>query len=721
MKQVFLSGQGQIDVFDAPIPGRLSGSLLVRNACSLISIGTEGAAITKYDGIKGLYEKALSSRGRLDQVWNMAKGQGITSTMNLIQNKLKDYTPIGYSSAGIVLETDSDCLEFRPGQRVACMGAGFANHAEYVVIPGNLAVTVPENVTFDEAAFAAIACIAMQGIRRLELSPGEKIAIVGLGLIGQVALRLVAAMGYQVYGLDVDEKRVMKAKQAGFIRVINSALVDPVQSVLSATNGVGVDGVVICASAKVDSVINQAFDLCRKRGRVSVVGDVGLGLERAKMYAKELEVRLSCSYGVGRYDQEYEIEGRDYPLPYVRWTERRNLEYFLNLLEEKRLDLSDLISEKISINEAGQAYKLIKSADTDIYGVLLDYHIPSRPVLPEGAFKCHYNVPVNVAKGRLHVGLIGVGGYAKNVHIPNIRKLNNIIIKGVVSKSGASAAVAARKVNASYASSDVTQLLNDREIDAVIISTRHSSHAKLVLDSLAAGKHVFVEKPMAITVKDCLRIVEAQRDGGCIVRVGYNRRFSPYLQQMKKAIGGGPKVFNMRINVGAISRHWSSAAEEGGRLMGEGVHFFDLGNWIIEDIPKTVIAQYMGDPHVSNADVAVSVGYEDGSIVNIVYTTVGHTGLGKEYFEIFGNGRAVIVDDYKKIVMFGCGSQRARKGKGDKGQLAAMKEFSQAILEGAGGGGADSLAGLWATAIAEAALKSAITGCVISMEEFVKC
>ena len=516
MKQVFLSGQGQVEVIETPLPARLHGGILVRNAFSLISAGTEGAAVTRKDGVKGLYEKAMNSRDKLGQVWDMVQSQGMASTKALIQNKLGDFNPIGYGCSGVVLEVDNEGLGFRPGQRVVCMGTGFANHAEYVVVPKNLAVALPESVGLEEASFGAIACIAMQGIRRLELSPGERIAIVGLGLIGQIALRLAVAMGYQAFGFDIDECRVVQAqKHAGAKLVLNSAASDPLSAVMENTSGAGVDGIVICASGKVDSIINQAFTMCRRRGRVSVVGDIGLGLERAKMYAKELEVRLSCSYGVGRYDPSYELEGQDYPLPYVRWTECRNLEYFIELLADKRLSIGDLVTRKFEVESTKQAYGLIKSGGTNVYGVLLDYGLPAQPKLPSLPFTCRYDVPLLQNGGQVvRLGLVGVGAYAKNIHVPNIQKIASLTILGVASKSGASAAVVARKVKAEYATSDVGELLKDDRVDAVVISTRHSSHAKLVLDALAAGKHVFVEKPMATTVDDCLKIVEAQREAG---------------------------------------------------------------------------------------------------------------------------------------------------------------------------------------------------------------
>ena len=716
MKQVFLSGKGQVELFDVPVPGRMKGSILVQNAFSLISAGTEGGAITKSSGIIGLYEKIVKSRDKANQVWQMVQSQGLSSTLGLIKNKLGDYTPLGYSCSGVVLEVEDEHLGFQPRQRVACMGTGFANHAEYVVIPKNLAVALPQNVSFEDASFAALGCIAMQGIRRLELSPGEFIAVVGLGLIGQIVLRLAKAMGYQVCGFDIDERRVEHARQHGAANVMSSIAGDPVSMVMDLTSGTGADGVIICASSKEDSIINQSFRMCRKRGRVSVVGDVGLKLERARMYAKELEVRLSCSYGVGRYDPEYELKGIDYPLPYVRWTERRNLEYLLRLLAEGQIGFSDLVSAKISINKASRAYSLIKSGNSGVYGVLLDYHLPHKASLPNDAFICKYEEKAQAAgHDVLRIGMIGVGGYAKNVHVPNIMASDNMEIRALASKSGTSAAVIAKKVKAVYATSDIAKMLSDTNLDAVVISTRHATHAKFAVEALEAGKHVFVEKPLAITVEDCWKVVEAQQKANRIVRVGFNRRFSPFLNNMKHAVGKGKKIFTMRVNTGDIGAHWSNTVEEGGRLLGEGVHFFDLANWVMDCKPLYVVARFLGEPDLLNPNVSVSISYEDGSLANITYVTVGHSGRGKEFFELFGNGRTVVVDDYKVIKSYGCKVTCKRKDKGNKGQKEAMQEFATASLTGNGGGGADAMAGLLATAICKAVLRSAITGKAVNI------
>lgn len=720
MKQVFLSGKGQVELTDVPVPSRRGGSVLVRNAFSLISAGTEGAAITRSDGVRGLYEKVNQSRDKFGQVWQMAQSQGISSTTALVQNKLSDSTPIGYSAAGVVLEIDSEDVGFDVGDRVACMGTGHANHAEFITAPKNLTVRLPASVPFESASFGAIACIAMQGIRRLELAPGERVGIVGLGLIGQICFRLATAMGYRAYGFDIDDERVRMAMQASPSQtVLNSASSDPVAYAKDMTEGHGMDGVVICASSKSGGIVNQAFEMCRTRGRVSIVGDVGLDLKRAQMYAKELEVRMSCSYGVGRYDASYELGGLDYPFSHVRWTERRNLEYFISLLDSGQLDLTDLITNKIVIDDASKAYALIKSSRTDVYGVLLDYKLPETPKLPENAYVV--DVTARAEKtGSLGIGVIGVGMYAKNIHMPNLKKLRDVDLRVVASQSGGSAGVIARRFEVAKATSDTAEVFADSGVNAVVIATRHSSHSRLVLDALGADKHTFVEKPMATSVADCLRIVKIQRSAGLVVRVGFNRRFSPMLRQMKKAVGEGRKLFNIRVNVGAIGQHWSNTAEEGGRLMGEGVHFFDLANWMTDSVPVSVTAQFLGEPDALNPDVSLTIRYENGSIANISYVTVGHTGRGKEFYELFGNARSAMVDDYRTCKVFGApAANKLRRLGRDKGQFGAMQEFVNAARTGVSDGGADAVAGLWATAIAEAVVQSAKQGKAVNMADFI--
>ncbi len=713
MKQLFLSGKGEISVQEAPLPGRLPGSVLVRNRYSLISSGTEAAAVSRRGGWWGVLEKAWRSGDKLRKVWDLARRQGMRAAWQAVRSKLDDFTPVGYSSCGQVVETDEATSDFRPGDWVACMGTGFANHAEHIVVPSNLAAKLPEGVAPDEASFAALACIAMQGIRNLELTPGETVAVIGLGLIGSLAAVLARAMGYTVCGIDLSSQRAARCQSDFGITAWNLDN-DVRAAVKRLTGGQSADGVILTAATKSSEPVNLAFDLCRARGAVSVVGDVGLELDRAKMYRKEIGLRVSCSYGPGRYDHGYELDGRDYPLALARWTERRNLQCFLGMLADRRIDIRPLISRTFSIDEGAAAFALLKKADADVYGVLFDYgEAPAAPKpVARSAYVLQTHVPTQlIGSDRVRIGLIGCGGFAKGVHVPNLLRLKQqFSIAGVASRSGASAAVVARRFGIPVATSDHQVLLDDSDIDAVLISTRHASHARLTLEALDAGKHVFVDKPLCLSVEDGVQIEAAAREKGLVVRVGFNRRFAPQLVGMREALdGNGPRLFTCRVSVaGEHADHWSNAPEEGGRFLGEGVHFLDLCNWFAGSAPQSIAAQFLGPPSATNPNALVSVSYPDGSAANVIYTTSGHTGIGKEHFEAHGCGRSARCQDFRKLELFGSAARTTSRGRGDKGHLASLNEFYSSVRGIKPHGiGADARAGTLATWMALAALQSA--------------
>lgn len=723
MKQVFLSGTGEVKVFDVPIPGRLRDSVLVRNAFSCISSGTESASVSRRGGLLGLYEKARTSKDAAAKIWKLIETKGYSQTWERIWDKISDYSPLGYSCAGWVVEADNDRMPFKQGQPVACMGSGLANHAEYVVIPRNLFAPVPEGVSLDEASFAAIGCIGLEGIRRLESAPGERIGVLGLGLIGQVCVKILAALGHDVYGMDVNENRAAKAREMAGVQAWSLASADSITKVMDLTNGEGLDGVVVCAATSHSDPINLAFDLCRKRGRVSMVGDVGLSLDREKMYEKELELRMSCSYGPGRYDPDYEMRSHDYPLAYVRWTERRNLEYFLYLLSTGRLSLKPLISALYKADEAPAAYARVKKGDPGTFAVLFDYGRPSEELASLSARverSVRYPQPTRtVADRTIRLGLIGVGRHAKETHVPNIKKMKGTFtIQGIATRSGATAGTAALRNGAAIATSDHRDLLAAEDIDAVLIATRHTTHARFVKEALDAGKHVFVEKPMALTMEDAQEVVEKSVEKGLVVRVGFNRRFSPWINAMRNAIGtDGVRVFSARVNTGIIPGDWSNTAEEGGRVLGEAVHFFDLCNWFMMAEPVSIFAAFAGEETVIDPDVVVQIRYPGGSVGQVLYTALGSAQMGKEYFEAFGNGRAARSDDFKSFSSYGATQSVGWGERGNKGHAAELKEFAAAIrgekfpIEGA-----DARAGLVATWMALACYKSATTGCEIKLD-----
>lgn len=712
MKQVFLSGKGEVEVFDVPIPGRIPNAALVKTAFSLISTGTEGSAVSSRGGWLGVLEKAVQSQNRIHQIWSMAKNDGIGSAWEAVHRKLNDYVPIGYSCAGQVVEINGSESSIKPGDFVACMGAGFANHSEYVVVPTNLISVIPREVSCEEAAFGAIASIAIQGIRRLELSPGEWVGILGLGLIGQITAQLLTAMGYRCVGLDLLPQRAAKAKElAGIDDAWSIDSGDSLGRALSLTNGNGLDGMIICASSKSSHPVNLAFDLCRKRGRVSLVGDIGLELAREKMYQKELELRMSTSYGPGRYDEKYEVRGQDYPLPYVRWTEGRNLGFVLDLLCREKIRFRPLISNVFPVDRAKEGYAQIKKGDPDTYGVLIKYGTEEQKqngFLDGSSIRYRKQIArprssAFVKNGMIRLGIIGCGSFVRNVHIPNLRRLSKRYqVAGISSRTGASAAIIAKREGYETATSDHRIILDDPSTDAVLIATRHATHAQHILDALDAGKHVFVEKPMCITMEEGERIVAKAAEKDLVVRVGFNRRFSPYLNLMKEEVGQtGARMFFGRVNIGSISSDWSNTPEEGGRLLGEGVHFFDLCNWFIGQEIESVHSAIAGERKNTNPNVMVQIQYVGGCSAQILYTSLGNVLAGKEYFEAHGNSRSVIMDNFQSIKVYGGKDRSSRQDRGDKGHLAELEEFAAAIH----GStypifGADAVAGLIATEIA---------------------
>jgi predicted dehydrogenase/threonine dehydrogenase-like Zn-dependent dehydrogenase len=699
IRQIFLGGDGQPVLLNAPVPRLIANSVLIETTYSLISTGTERAALTKRSGIRGVWEKAVSSRERIDQAIRLVKSQGLKSTATLVRQKITDATPLGNSCSGRVVEVCGRGLPFAVGDRVAAMGTGFANHADWNVVPRNLACRIPDGVSDQDAALGALASIALQGIRRLELSAGENVGVVGLGLIGQLCVRILQALGFRAFGTDIASEKVERANAGGAYTWMSG---DDDRMVFRETDGVGLDGVVICASSSDPAVINRAFELCRKRGRVAVVGSVNLDLAREKMYAKELEVRLSCSYGPGRYDAGYETLGMDYPIEHARWTEGRNLQLFLKLLHEKRLSVADLISQSVPIEDFSRAYARVRDGDPKLYGLVLDYgkSPAAEPKTPQSTVQLRGAPPV---EGKVRLGLIGAGAYTKNVHVPNIKALSDVFaIEAIASRSGGTAAAIAKNCNPRFVTSDYRALLDDPAIDAVLIATRHAAHGNIILDALDAGKHVYVEKPMTTDMVEADAVCRKVNETGLCLRVGFNRRFSPFCLPFRELVGDPrPAMLSIRVNIGAIGAHWSASAEEGGRFLGEGVHFIDLANWIMAEFPEHVCAVCADREQPLSPNMSLLLRYPSGATAAIVYTSLGHADMGKEYFEVFCDGRSLRCDDFRTLQSFGKMRKLPTVRKGDKGQRRAMEEFAYAVMgRDYPVQGADARAGREATKIA---------------------
>jgi polar amino acid transport system substrate-binding protein len=625
---------------------------------------------------------------------------GVAATARMVLERLDAPIALGNGCAGTVLEVAAGVSEFRPGDAVACAGGGYATHSEIIFVPANLCVKLPryrapepggrEAIGFDHAAFATLGAIALQGIRQSEATVGDTVAVLGLGLVGLLTAQILQAAGCRVVGVDPDPARVQLASECGAqFAVIGGKLEERAEldaAIARATRGRGVDAVIITAATPSNDPIALAGSVCRDRGRVVIVGAVGMDAPRDLYYEREIEIRFSRSYGPGRYDPSYEEQGVDYPIGYVRWTERRNMEAFLDLLAERKLDLDKLITHRFSIEQAETAYDLLTGKTPGPYvAILLTYSEPGARAT-ENLLK-PVPLPAVTQRGRVSLGLIGAGSFARSVLLPALRDLPDASLRAVAAASGPSAEHTGRRYGFQYATCDYRQVIADAEVHAVIIATRHNLHARLVTEALQAGKHVLVEKPLCLTESELQEIIAAhsaaQQRGGTCLMVGFNRRFAPLVKTAQAHLRerGGPMLVQYRVNAGNLpASHWTQSAEEGGgRILGEVCHFVDLVGYLVGARPTRVFAQ------AANADtVVVTLGYDDGSVGSIQYVSLGHPDLPKERLEIFAGGDCAVIDDFRRAEWF---SQRGgRKSLGgsrqDKGHRAELAAFVQAVAAG---------------------------------------
>jgi predicted dehydrogenase/threonine dehydrogenase-like Zn-dependent dehydrogenase len=701
MKQVCLAN-AQIAVVDVPPPVCGRGGVLVRTSHSLISTGTE-ISTTGGGGGESLIVKAIRNPHLVRKVIERMGTTGVRQTVDLVRSRVQSSLALGYSAAGEVVEVGGDITEFRPGDRVACAGAGYANHAEYNFVPLNLAVKVPDNVPLSDAAFATLGAIALQGVRRLNPTLGEQIVVVGLGLIGQMTAQLLRLSGCQVFGVDLLPSRVTLAKDLGMDDGMRPGETDPTAAIQAWTKDRGADGVVICATGGDFALLNRSFDYCRRKGRVVLVGDVPIRIARDKIYKKELDFLISCSYGPGRYDKVYEELGIDYPIGYVRWTEGRNLEEIVRLLGTGSLEVAPLIGHTFPVERAVDAYQSLQSGERPI-AVLLDYGLGADATPP--AARALQLRSASPASGRVRVGVIGAGGFFRAVHLPILAKHEGFEIRSIASRTGLQLRDLAIRHNVPTVTTDANDVLNDRDVDAVLIATRHDLHASLALRALDAGKHVFVEKPMGLTTEQCEQIVDAVRRSGLLLAVGFNRRFSPHAARAKALLRNRePKTIIYRVNAGALPPdHWlRDPVEGGGRLTGEGVHFFDFMRWLAGADPVAVhaaSAMLHGETDPDNVGAAVTFG--DGSLGVLVYVASGHPDLGKERVEMFSGGSSLVLDDFRSLDVHGAAAGGHKSRVVEKGHKEILDNFYRAI-RGEEALGVTAQDGLWATWCAEQA------------------
>lgn len=678
MKQILQNlSTGQSELVEAPAPQPRKGALLIDTTASLISTGTERMLVDF--GKAGLIAKARSRPEKVCQVLDKVATDGLMTTVDAVRSKLGQPIPLGYCNVGVV--RDSGAEGFRAGDRVVSNGP----HADVVSVPKNLGARIPDTVSDEAAAFTVVASIGLQGIRLAAPSLGECFVVTGVGLIGLLTVQMLRAQGCRVLAIDFDLAKLELARRFGAETCNPGAGEDPVAAGMAFSRGVGVDGVIVTASTKSSDPITQAARMSRKRGRIILVGVTGLELNRADFYEKELTFQVSCSYGPGRYDPAFEDQGQDYPLAFVRWTEQRNFEAVLDMLASGALDVAPLISHRIPIEEAPRAYELL-STDKAALGIILTYghdvsarHVREVPLAPSAP----------APAGKPVVGFVGAGNYASRMLIPAF-KAAGAQLHTISSAGGTNAVVHGKRTGFAKASSDTDALIADPEVNTVAIVTRHNSHARFAAQALRAGKHVFVEKPLAMTLEELGQVQAAHQDSGKHLMVGFNRRFAPQVQTMKRLLGTikAPKSFVMVMNAGAIpADHWTQdPAAGGGRIIGEACHYIDLMRFLADAPITSVQARRMGDTDaeaVTEDKAAITLGFADGSFGTIHYLANGGASFPKERVEVFAAGRTLQLDNFLKLRGFNWpGFRKQNLWRQDKGQNACAAAFLNAVETG---------------------------------------
>jgi len=675
---------GRLSLEEVAYPALQAGGVIIRTAFSVISMGTEGMKVR--EARMNLLEKARARPDQLKQVLDTVRQQGVRAAFDKVMSRLGRLTPLGYSLSGYVVDVGDDVDEFRIGQRVAAAGAEFANHGEYNFVPRNLVVPLPEEVPLDQAAFGTIGAIAMHGFRQSRAALGETALVIGMGLIGQVALRILTAAGVRTVAVDLDPQRCEMGRNGGAVAGGVPNDLGWRNTLSRLTGGHGADVVLICAGGSDNSVLELAASAVRDRGRIVVIGKTKLDLDYNTFFRKEIEVAFSRSYGPGRYDPAYEIESRDYPYAYVRWTERRNIEAFIDLLATRRIDLSPLVGMVRDFDCAVEVYDELHEGRAKAIGVLLDYGVrgpeddrPARIVQ-----RMHVVSPTPVA-----VGVIGAGNYASSMLLPPLQADPRVAIRAIVTATGLSAASAAQRFGALRHGTDRNAVFSDPDIGGVVVATRHASHAGLAAEALQAGKAVFVEKPLAVD-SEGLALVDTAVAAATAPRlmVGFNRRFSPAIRDIMTGFAGkAPLTMLYRVQAGALPADaWQRAGSEGGRFIGEAGHFFDVFQALTGSEPAWVAGGRLA-PAASAPDycdnISVVVGYADGSIANLIYLTEGGAALEKEYLEVHGAGQSAVMRNFTSVEIFGAdGRVRKQRYSGDKGQAAQMRCFVDMIEKG---------------------------------------
>jgi predicted dehydrogenase/threonine dehydrogenase-like Zn-dependent dehydrogenase len=690
MRQVLQHARsGEIVVTEVPSPKLLPGCVLVRIAASLVSAGTERAS--SEFASKNLVQKAKARPDLVRDVMNKVRRDGIFSAVSAVRSRLDQPTALGYSSAGTVVEVGEGVNDLNIGDRVACAGAGHAVHAEFACVPRLLIAKLPSKVSFEQAAFTTVGAVALHGIRLAEAKLGDVVAVIGLGLLGQLTVQLLKSGGCRVLGMDINPERAELASQLGADEV-SIAAPEFIDLCLSQSSGKGVDAVLIAAETASSDPVNVAAEVARDRSIVVAVGTVGMELQRKLYFEKELDFRVSRSYGPGRYDSAFEQKGRDYPIGYVRWTETRNMEAFVRLLAAGKVDVKSLITHRFPIERAQRSYDLISGdAGEPSLGVLITYSEKSEQTSNLVLLR-QSSAPKTVGKDdRVSIGLLGAGSFATSTLLPAIKKLKNVKLISVCAANGSHARYAAEKFGFEYCATDETRLLGDSEINTIVISTRHHLHGTQVVHALQAGKNVFCEKPLCLTEEELSKITDAysQSSGKCLLMVGFNRRFAPMAIRMHEFVCAIKEPISMhyRVNAGAMpDDHWVNDPEQGGgRVLGEVCHFLDFLSFLAGAAPIQVqthslanLGQYSGD------NLVISINFANGSLGTISYLANGDRAYSKERIEVFGGGATAVLEDFRTLELVRHGRKQTFRSRfrQDKGHRGEWQAFVEAIVSG---------------------------------------
>jgi len=681
MKQISQSIiNGRVEVRETLTPGCGDNDLVIANICSVISAGTEKMVgdLAK----RNIIGKAIQRPQEVKKVIEKIKKEGVVSTVRAVREKLSEPIILGYSSSGYVLACGKNVRSIKPGDRVASNGP----HGEVVRVPKNLCGRIPENVSDEQAAFAVIGSIALHAVRSSKARLGGRVLVIGLGLIGQICIQILNAQDCQIIGVDPDSSKCELALKMGASAAMTVATGGEIKS---HTENVGVDAVLVTAATDSNEPIDLAASSVRKKGKVILVGVVGLNLSRKQWYSSEAEFSVSCSYGPGRYDPEYEDRGNDYPLAYVCWTEQRNIQSFLNMVGHGKIDLHPLITHRFRVEEAKKAYEVIEKGEELYLGIVLNY----QGSLKKTVEKRRIELRANEKKGNIGIGVLGSGKFARMILLPAIIKTGKFRPRIIASQSGFTATHSGERLGFEAAASDEEEVFKDPVVDAVFVITRHDLHASQVVKAIKAGKHVFTEKPLAITIEEIASIEEALVEAGekaSLLTVGFNRRFSPAAKAVKEHFGNvvSPLTISIRFNAGEIPPdHWTQNMEEGGgRIIGEACHAIDLATYLAGSPPTRVFAESIGGrnaPKITDDQVFITLRHANGSVSSVAYLAGGDKSFPKERVEVFGGGRVAVIDDFRSVTLVANGKTKRKKGwSQDKGHRAEIKAFSTALNEG---------------------------------------